>query len=365
MAKYSYIVTVNTPVMEGRTIEYKYRNTLCTLVCANGAAELHFQMGVKKDISQPEFFSEDLVKDAMRKMYLMHAMVFDGRLWIKTITVTRGDETVVYDKEAPHFPFLYSMLTASELRLPQSWREEEFLREVLTRPKSGADDDARFACLFSFLAGAGKRYEIEKFTCYWTAMNAHYNYLYSTYKANCSEQDRQRAGRGGDADCIGALMRVLGCGQRLTSQRERNETYKGLYGAVKVCLQGYTTEELEQLYRELYEVRMEPGYVPDRGTVMRQDLRDHLNNCLNRDSNRKPTLSAWGFLLLEYAYHMRCKYLHGNKATILFTGFNDREIAAFRCLNVFLGNYLREAIPEMFREDWFDRDKFDAVRAGR
>lgn len=364
MAKYSYTVTVNAAPEAGRTIEYKYRSTPCALTCARNAAQLRFEMGVKKEIDTPCLFSEDLVKDAMRKLYLMHAMAFDSRLWIDTITVTRGEETAVYDDTAPHFPFLYSMLTASDLKLPEQWRDENFLTEVLTRPKSSADDDARFACLFSFLAGAGKRYEIEKFTCYWTAMNAHYNYLYSCYRAKCPPNDKKPL-RGSDSDCIGALMRVLGCGERMSSQRERNETHKGLFGAMKVCLQNYSAGELEQLYRELYEVRTEPGYVPDKGSVMRDDLREHLEKCLNRDEKRKPTLSAWGFLLLEYAYHMRCKYFHGNKATILFTGFNDREIAAFRCLNVFLGNYLREAIPGMFREDWFTEDMFDAVRAGK
>ena len=361
MAKYSYTVTVNAAPETGRTIEYKYRSTPCALTCAKGRSELRFEMGVKKEIDKPEFFGVDLVKDAMRKMYLMHAMAFDGRLWIRTITVTRGDETAVYDDTAPHFPFLYSMLTSPELKLPQSWRDDAFLSEVLTRPKSAADDDARFACLFSFLAGAGKRYEIEKFTCYWTAMNAHYNYLYSCYQANCSQRDR-KSGKGGDSCCIGALMRVLGCGERLPSKTDRSETYKTQYGAMKTCLQNYTMEELEQLYKELYEVRRSPGYVPDRGTVMRDDLREHLTNCINRGS--KPRLSAWGFLLLDYAYYMRCKYFHGSKATILFTGFNDREIAAFRCLNVFLGNYLREVIPEMFSEGWFTQDMFDAVDAG-
>lgn len=364
MAKYSYTVTVNAVPEAGRTIEYKYRSTPCVLTCSKGAVQLRFEMGVKKKISQPAFFSEDLVKDAMRKMYLMHAMVFDGRLWIDTITVTRGDEAAVYDKETSQFPFLFSMLTSSELKLPDSWRDDAFLTEVLTRPKSAADDDARFACLFSFLAGAGKRYEIEKFTCYWTAMNAHYNYLYSCYRAERARRGKN-ADRSSDSACIGALMRVLGCGEKLSNQRERNEIYKGLYGAMKVCLQNYSMEELEQLYIELYEVRRSPGFVPDRGTVMREDLRTQLEKCLSRDGTCKPTLSAWGFLLLDYAYHMRCKYFHGNKATILFTGFNDREIAAFRCLNVFLGNYLRQAIPEMFREDWFTQDMFDAVNAGK
>ena len=346
MARNRYTVTVNSAPEGGAAIGYTYSRTACTLTCSPGCARLEFEMGTKKDIHTPEFFQNKLVKDGLRRMYLLHAMSMDSRLWIDTITVIRNDETAVYDRNTQDFPFLYSMLTARELKLPEKWREERFLQTVLSRPKSETDNDARYACLFSFLAGIGKRYEIERFTCYWTAMNAHYNYVFS----------KTGSGQSGDAACIRNLIQLLGCGRQISSKADRNEKYKTNFGMMKSCLRGFPAEELEEIYQELYAMRTARGAVPERE---RGQLYSHLHRCINPaeyaaehdpiDESRS-NISAWGFLLLDYAYYMRCKYLHGNKATVLFSAANDPEISAFRCLNVFLGNYLRDVIPEMFRE---------------
>ena len=346
MAKHHYQIIVNNPPEDGVTLDYKYGGTACTLTCSKDCAQLCFTMTTKKDIHDPEFFQSKLVKDGLRKMYLLHAMAMDSRLWIETITVERSGESSAYNKDTPEFPFLYSMLRCKELKLPEKWREAQFLRTVLDRPKSETDNDARYACLFSFLAGTGKRYETEKFTCYWTAMNAHYNYVAA----------RTNSGKTGDAPCIGHLLGLLGAGRQISSRADRNEKYKTNFGMMKSCLRGFSPQELEEIYRELYDMRTTWGAVPstDRG-----QLYGHLHRCINpaeyaaeRDpiNENRSQISAWGFLLLDYAYYMRCKYLHGNKATVLFSAANDPEISAFRCLNVFLGNYLREAIPEMFRE---------------
>ena len=346
MARNRYTITVNGAPENGITIDYAYSRTACTLTCSPGCARLEFVMGTKKDIHTPDFFQNKLVKDGLRKIYLFHAMATDSRLWIEQITVTRNEESAVYGEETQDFPFLFSMLTARELNLPESWRDADFLQSVLNRPKSETDNDARYACLFSFLAGIGKRYEIERFTCYWTAMNAHYNYVFS----------RTGTGKAGDAPCINHLLQLLDAGRRISTREERNEKYKTNFGMMKSCLQGFRPEELEEIYRELYDMRSARGAVPERE---RGQLYSHLHRCINPaeyaaehdpiDENRS-NISAWGFLLMDYAYYMRCKYLHGNKATVLFSAANDPEISAFRCLNVFLGNYLRNVIPEMFRE---------------
>ena len=346
MAKHQYTLTVNAVPENGVTIHYKYGGTACALTCAKDCAELRFEMGSKKEISEADFFRNKLVKDALRRMYLLHAMAMDSRLWIETITVKRNEESAEYNKETPDFPFLYSMLRCRELKLPEKWREAQFLGNVLSRPKSDTDNDARYACLFSFLAGTGKRFEIEKFTCYWTAMNAHYNYVAA----------RTNSGKTGDAPCIGHLLGQLGAGRQISSRADRNEKYKTNFGMMKQCLQGFSPEELEEIYRELYDMRTTWGAVPQQS---RGQLYEHLHRCINPAeyaaehdpiNENRSQISAWGFLLLDYAYYMRCKYLHGNKATVLFSATNDPEISAFRCLNVFLGNYLREVIPEMFRE---------------
>ena len=65
--------------------------------------------------------------------------------------------------------------------------------------------------------------------------------------------------------------------------------------------------------------------------------------------------------MLDYAYYIRCNYLHGDKAAILFTANSDPELAAFRTLNLFLGEFLKETLPRVFRDDWFTEDTYRAV----
>lgn len=366
MAKHTYCVSINRVPIFRDPIEYTFRRTACTLACSKDAAAVRFTMGVEKSFEDLISFRVDLVKDAMRKMYLLHAMRFDARLRVRAVTVTIDGESKTYEQGYPGFPFLYSMLTTRSLKLPESWHDREFLTTVLTAPKSRSDNDPRYACLFSFLAGTGKIYEIEKFTCYWTALNAHYNYLMDCHKQElarrngvASHDDLPRSKRinGGDSICLGALMRVLGCGEALSPQSDRNGAYKSQYGAMKSLLRSYDRDSLHTLYADLLAHRQDIGWVPEG------PLREHLLECFSRPG--RPAFSAWGFLLLDYAYYMRCNYLHGSKATILFSAANDPEIAAFRALNVFLGEYLKEAIPGMFREGWFTEEMFDAVRAGR
>ena len=98
MAKHLYTITVNGMPENGVTIDYKYGGTACALTCAKDCALLRFTMTTKKDIHDPEFFQSKLVKDSLRKIYLLHAMAMDSRLWIETITVQRNGESAVYDK---------------------------------------------------------------------------------------------------------------------------------------------------------------------------------------------------------------------------------------------------------------------------
>lgn len=361
MAKHTYCVTINRIPASREPMEYKFRSTVCTLTCSKDAAAVRFSMGVQKTFEDLISFRVDLVKDAMRKMYLCHAMRYDSRLRVRSVTVTIDGESRVYEQGYPGFPFLYSMLTAKQLDLPESWHDRAFLTTVLTATKSKTDSDPRYACLFSFLAGTGRVYESEKFTCYWTAVNALYNHLLECARpryaaeqgaARYEDLSKRKQVLSGDTVGLGALMRVLGCGEGLGPQGERN-AHKSQYGALKSHLRGYSKEDLRELYGQLLAHRTDLDWVPEG------PLGEHLKTCMDRTG-----LSAWGFVLLDYAYYMRCNYLHGSKATILFSAANDPEIAAFRALNVFLGEFLKELIPLVFREGWFTEGMYRDVKRG-
>ena len=358
MARHTYLISINRIPMSREPIEYKIRQTACVLTCAKDAAAVRFSMGTKKTFEDLISFRVDLVKDAMRKMYLLHAMRFDTRLRVRSITVTIDGESQTYEQGYPGFPFLYSMLTAKSLGLPEGWRDREFLTTVLTATKSKTDSDHRYACLFSFLAGTGKVYESEKFICYWTAVNALYNYIFDCArpihaarngKERYEDLSNKKKTFTGDNVGIGMLQRLTGSGSGIASKGTR-EANRRQYGAVKSHLRAIPRDDLPRLYRELLAHRDDPAWFPEG------PLGDHLRECCALSG-----ASAWGFLCLDYAYYIRCNYLHGDKTTILFTAATDPELAAFRTLNVFLGEFLKEMIPLVFGENWFTEGTYDLV----
>lgn len=353
--KHTYIISINRIPATRDPIEYKFRQTACTLTCAKDAAAVRFSMGTRKTFEDLISFRVDLVKDAMRKMYLLHAMRFDTRLRVRSVTVTIDGESETYEQGYPGFPFLYSMLTARSLGLPESWHRQDFLTTVLTATRSKSDNDHRYACLFSFLTGTGKVYESERFTCYWTAVNALYNHVFDCARplhaaAHGAERYEDLSNKkrtlSGDTTGIGALLRLTGSGTALGSQGER-QTHKRQYGAVKTHLRSIPRDDLPELYRQLLAHRSDLSWFPEG------PLGEHLKECCARAKS-----SCWGFLCLDYAYYIRCNYLHGDKTTILFTAATDPELAAFRALNVFLGEFLKEMIPLIFREGWFTEEMY-------
>ena len=356
MAKHTYTIAVNRIPAAREPMEYKFRQTKCSLVCARDAAAVSFEMGTKKTHEDLITFRVDLAKDAMRKMYLLHAMRFDTRLKVRSVIVTVDGESQTYAQGYPGFPFLYSMLTAKKLGLPESWRDRAFETTVLTATKSKSDNDPRYASLFSFLAGTGKVYESEKFICYWTAVNALYNHIFECARpfhaqalgaARYEDLPKKKQTVKGDNVGLAAVMRLMDWGSDMSSQADRDRNFRSQYGAMKSYLRTIPRDALPDLCRQLRSHADDPAWFPEG------PLGDHLRECCSRTG-----ASAWGFLCLDYAYYIRCNYLHGSKATILFTAESDPELAAFRALNVFLGELLKELIPMVFREGWFTREHY-------
>jgi hypothetical protein len=146
------------------------------------------------------------------------------------------------------------------------------------------------------------------------------------------------------------LVRILGCGKEVPSEKVRNANAKD-YGALKDYLQYLSDSELKQFHISLYEHKSDLTYSPD-GAVG-----DHLKKCI-----KHANVSAYAFVLLAYAYYLRCKYIHGNKTTILFAAYHDAELAALRVVNYFLSEYLKQAIPETFNKNYFTEGMYNSVR---
>lgn len=358
MSKHTYTIAINRIPAQREPMQYKYSQTQCAICCSNNCASVTFQMGGKQKTHEDLItFQTKLAEDAMRKMYLIHALRFDSRLRVRSVIVTIDGETKTYEQGYPGFPFLHSMLTATELGLPESWRDPEFQAAILSSTKTKSDSDHRYACLFSFLAGTGMGYESEKFTYYWTAVNALYNHIFDCAnpfhaargKVRYDDTAFNKQVLKGDAVGLSILLRLFGSGSRLSDKSDREE-FRQQYGAMRSYLSAIPRSEYPELYRQLRDHRTDHTWFPEG------PLGTHLRACCTRTNS-----SAWGFLMFDYAYYIRCHYLHGEKTTILFTTADDPKLAAFRVMNVFLGEFLKEMLPRIFREGWFTKETYRSI----
>ena len=186
-------------------------------------------------------------------------------------------------------------------------------------------------------------------------MNAHYNHIAKCYEDRTQSEENGANSKhpkllGNDAHTIGALFRILEWGSKKPSKAEKDANIKD-YGALKDYLQELDEPEIIALHEDLFNHRTDTDYVPEG------QLGKHLQICIDHAK-----ISAYAYILLEYAYYLRCKYVHGNKATILFAAYHDAELAALRVVNYFLSEYLKQEIPAMFDENYFTEEMYQLCK---
>ncbi len=69
-------------------------------------------------------------------------------------------------------------------------------------------------------------------------------------------------------------------------------------------------------------------------------------------------VSLFSYLLLIYPYHLRCKFLHGDRSRLLVVAYNDYEMNVLRTVNYFLQHFLDSEIPKMFLDGfWTEKEQ--------
>ena len=219
-------------------------------------------MTTKKEHDDIISFRVRLVKDALRKAHLLHAISFDESLIVKKIAVMIDDDEKIYTDSVTGFPFFFSMLNSKNFGWGQCWKQDQ-IGVVLSGTKTQTENDYRFISLFSYLAGQSKQFEIDRFTCLWTAMNANYNHIAKCYEDRlCQElclssrkeiKKKQRLLED-DTGSISALLKILEIGNVKPSRAEKEANITD-YGALKDHLQELDEREIIALHENLYNHR--------------------------------------------------------------------------------------------------------------
>lgn len=341
--KHLYTIKINGGSKQQSFI-YQYGQVKnISLYIGKQRATVLYQIGTKRDANDVVAFKDKLFGDAYRKVYLLHALIQNQGLKVKSIEVIIDDMSTYYDNSHPLFPFMFSMIQKEELGLCEKWNE--ITPEVVPLPKTKMESDRRFTAMFSYLASKSKQYEVERFTSLWTAMNAYYFDIASNYECLL----RQELGIEGtleipnslclrkkDTASIGALCWILSGRYRKVPEKEADKIWNKYETEKILC--NYDQLQIQALYkaakRELSGVPLPKKY-------------EALSACADKFG-----APLYTYLLLLYPYHWRCDLFHGSRATLLFCAYNDYEIAVIRAVNYFLDMFLNEHIPETFQSDF-------------
>ena len=290
-------------------------------------------------------FKSKVFRDAYRKVYLVHA--FDRRIGLipKQIDIYIDDQKYSFNDSYPGFPFLFSMING-KLDLDDSWKD--MIPAVVRMPKHKMDDDLRMSAVFSFLAAQGRKYSIDRFVNLWTSMNAYYSYLNTCYEHyfknnyTITEEELNKLKISSEADLLGSAVWQLSEKYRKLTKSEADELWKSNYD-VERYLSGLTIEQINDLYSDSLQ------FLDSQEAERKYELLTERAETFG--------LSLFTFLLLEYPYHYRCNYFHGNRSTLVLLAYNDYEYYVLKVINYFLETYLKTEIPKMFSEDFWTLEK--------
>ena len=352
MKKHLYVINFNGGSGQNKKRYQFGRVKDIALFIGKNKASIRYESGVIKEQEDFITFKDKLFRDAYRKVHLLHAFIYNFGLRVDKIEIIIDGDSKGYDKSYSSFPFLYSMIRPKYLGLGGAWKD--IIPETLAVSKSVMDKDLRFVSVFSFLLAKSKYYETERFSNFWTAMNAYYSYVALCFEkklrmelgVNENEELRSALTLHGDYQSIGAMCWLIGGKYRSYGKEDTDKLWKR--HSVENILGSYKEPQIKKLYEAAAEEA--------DGVGLPAEYAD-LAACAEELG-----VSLYAFMLFVYPYHWRCDLFHGNRTPVLFLASTDKELTMLHVVNYFLERFLNESIPKMFDEDFFAEAKYEKVK---
>lgn len=310
-------------------------------------AEVRFALTVQKTPEDIISFRLKLFRDAYRRLLLLHALRYNEQLEVSSIIIHIDENITQYDKSTAHFPFMFSMLGQSNLRLNEEWKNMDFINKMLSATKTTAIKDMSYSAAYSFLAGRNRAFLIDRFTNDWTSMNAVYNYIGYCYENHLKAELEleKRADIHNELCLVGKdamgieMMKGLLCPGVSYGNLDEKKKYT-LFHRISSILNNAPKDDISVVYDLIRAAA-------NKETELPSDTWIHELQSIATDVQTP----LYMLLLLDLPYYLRCKYLHGEWATVLFSAYNEVEIGTLAFLCVFMEHFLNQTIPALFIDD--------------
>ena len=231
-------------------------------------------------------------------------------------------ESTVYDIK--EFPRVYSMVEGSLYsRMSSGWNNEKIIQDILWLTKTTSKQ--RMASLCALLIAKSKQFESEKFMYLWMAFNGMYGYL----------SQLKEKGKWCEWQEIVVFQEFNGWGRKSFSDKVKIK----LYQETKAILNEYDSHITRAFFNT------------DEGIALDCKIRQMFFGA----TNEKSDLSAYGFLMTQFAYWLRCELFHANRPTMFFALETDKDLKYLRQINSLMEEYLDENLYK-----WFDKNYRDS-----
>jgi len=315
---YLYRLIINKQT-KGSNYFFQYGNTkdVSITIFENAASIVKdFKKDYRNDLGQDSYL-RNLFKEGMKRISLLHILCYQKPIKLKSIQlIITGPKDINEVYELTDDFVLYSLIGDKLFRpVSPDWRNHEVLQNILRFQKSKTDLARNVAALYSYLYSKTKTYETERFSFLWMAMNGMYGAL--------------SPGQKNDRAQMCNLVKLFNLGTEVLTQKVRDDICQKVFIKMKDIHGLVTKGSLGKEHKELEDYILQHMPVDDK-------------------TNHPVDLSAYGFLLTDFSYYLRCRFFHANRPVELFSFADDLEIKVLRIVNGLLEEFLDENLVKIF-----------------
>ena len=276
-----------------------------------------------------------IFSDAIKKTMLLHYLVYSKALPMQQFSIWKGKRKKAYSSGDPDFSMVYSLGgNKLEPAFPNVWQDEETLFTILSTKKE--NQDSRFCSLVAIICAKSTCYEAERFIHLWMAFNGMYGFFSNLVKQSHNKKGKKLNIREGER--LKWFLNANNLGNEHINRTNSNK----IGTQITQLLKNYPIDSINW------------NYLSNHPTGIQ--LSNKIISTIEQIIERKYETTAYGYLLVDYAYYFRCNLIHASRPLPLFCYSNEHELKCLRMVNRLLEGYIEDNLCLWFKSSYIDDD---------
>ena len=330
--KYSYEIIINKVPKRCKEFTYDYSATKGKGIKIRIAQNaIHICANISKLYISDKVVTvtNHIFSDAIKKALLLHIILYSKTICIKSMSVCIDgqiyDIPISGDKIEP--PIYSLILDELVSEVPASWQNQNFINKILS--SSPSNQDSRWNAVFSTLCAKNKSFEIERFIYLWMAFNGIYGYF--SPKINLCKLTPLR--NISEATELEWFIQLHAWGAEHIPRQQSKRI----------------ADEVIAIIRKIDVNKIKSSY------DLSDELKSSIEKVLVDPNGNKYNISAYGYLLVSFAYYFRCNVFHADKPLPLFCYADEAVLKCLHLINVLLEEFIDINLPLLFDDTYVDQ----------